>query len=124
AFWNDAMAQFTKEEGWGWQIDWTVFYWAWTVTWSPFMGVFLARISRGRTIREFVLGVLVAPATFTLIWFVIWGWSAMEADGIGGDGGPISEAVVANDAVPLAIYEFLASFPIATLVQGIAVVVV
>lgn len=122
AFWNDAMAQFGKEEGWGWQGGWTVFYWAWTVTWAPFMGVFLARISRGRTIKQFVVGVLVAPSVFTLVWFVTFGWSAMELDGIGGSGGRISEAVA--ESVPLAMFEFFDHFPAATLVSGIAVIVV
>ena len=122
SFWNDAMAEFTTEGGWGWQGGWTVFYWAWTVTWAPFMGVFLARISRGRTIRQFVIGVLVAPSLFTLVWFVVFGWSAMKIDGIGGDGGTISAAVA--DSIPLAMFEFFNNFPAATLVQGIAVVVV
>ena len=122
SFWNDAMAEFSKEGGWGWQGGWTVFYWAWTVTWSPFMGIFLARISRGRTIREFVGGVLVAPSLFTLIWFVIFGWSAMEIDGIGGSGGELSAAVA--DSVPLAMFAFFENFPLATLVSGIAIVVV
>ncbi len=122
SFWNDAMARYTDEGGWGWQGGWTVFYWAWTVTWSPFMGVFLARISRGRTIREFVLGVLVAPSLFTLVWFAIFGWSAMEIDGIGGDGGSISAAV--SESVPLAMFEFFENFPATTLVQGLAVVIV
>lgn len=122
SFWNDAMARYTDEGGWGWQGGWTVFYWAWTVTWSPFMGVFLARISRGRTIREFVLGVLVAPSLFTLVWFAIFGWSAMEIDGIGGEGGSISAAVA--ESVPLAMFEFFENFPATTLVQGLAVVIV
>ncbi|AXH96502.1 BCCT family transporter [Ornithinimicrobium avium] len=122
SFWNDAMAQFGKEEGWGWQGSWTVFYWAWTVTWSPFMGIFLARISRGRTVREFVGGVLVAPSVFTLVWFVIFGWSAMELDGIGGDGGALSAAVA--ESVPLAMFAFFDHFPAATLISGIAIVVV
>lgn len=122
AFWNDALAGYTDEEGWGWQGSWTVFYWAWTVTWSPFMGIFLARISRGRTIREFVLGVLVAPTVFTLIWFSIFGWSAMEIDGIGGEGGPISAAVA--ESVPLAMFEFFENFPLTLLVQGLAVLIV
>src|SRR5690606_34813900 len=115
AFWNDAMAQFVKEDGWGWQGNWTVFYWAWTVTWSPFMGVFLARISRGRTIREFVVGVLLAPSAFTLVWFVVFGWSAMELDGIGGDGGDLAAAVA--ESVPIAMFEFFGNFPAATLVS-------
>ncbi|MGB3258191.1 MAG: BCCT family transporter [Ornithinimicrobium sp.] len=122
SFWNDAMARYTDEGGWGWQGGWTVFYWAWTVTWSPFMGVFLARISRGRTIREFVIGVLVAPSLFTLVWFAIFGWSAMEIDGIGGDGGSISAAVA--ESVPLAMFEFFENFPATTVVQGLAVVIV
>lgn len=122
SFWNDAMAQFTKDGGWGWQGGWTVFYWAWTVTWSPFMGVFLARISRGRTIRQFVAGVLVAPSAFTVVWFVVFGWSAMELDGIGGTGGELAAAVA--ESVPLAMFEFFSNFPAATLVSGIAVVVV
>ncbi|MGB3827496.1 MAG: BCCT family transporter [Ornithinimicrobium sp.] len=122
SFWNDAMARYTDEGGWGWQGGWTVFYWAWTVTWAPFMGLFLARISRGRTIRQFVLGVLVAPSLFTLVWFAIFGWSAMEIDGIGGDGGSISAAVA--ESIPLAMFEFFENFPATTVVQGIAVVVV
>lgn len=122
SFWNDSMAQFTDEGGWGWQAGWTVFYWAWTVTWAPFMGVFLARISRGRTIRQFVGGVLVAPSAFTLVWFAIFGWSAMQSDGIGGNGGPISTAVA--ESVPLAMFAFFEQFPAATLVSGIAIVVV
>ncbi|RPF21267.1 BCCT family transporter [Myceligenerans xiligouense] len=122
AFWNDSMAEFTKEGGWGWQGGWTVFYWAWTVTWAPFMGVFLARISRGRTVRQFVGGVLVAPSLFTLVWFAIFGWSAMRIDGIDGSGGELSEAV--SQDVALAMFTFFENFPAATLVQGIAVIVV
>ncbi|MCE0485387.1 BCCT family transporter [Ornithinimicrobium sediminis] len=122
SFWNDAMATYTDDGGWGWQGGWTVFYWAWTVTWAPFMGLFLARISKGRTIREFVLGVLIAPSVFTLVWFAIFGWSAMQLDGIGGDGGDISAAVA--ESVPLAMFEFFTNFPGTTLLQGLAVVIV
>jgi choline/glycine/proline betaine transport protein len=122
SFWNDSMSRYTSDGGWGWQGDWTVFYWAWTVTWSPFMGVFLARISRGRTIRQFVIGVLVAPSAFTLVWFAIFGWSAMQIDGIGGNGGSISAAVA--ESVPLAMFEFFENFPATTLIQGLAVVIV
>ncbi|BBG03362.1 MULTISPECIES: BCCT family transporter [Pseudonocardia] len=122
SFWNDALATYTDTDGWGWQAGWTVFYWAWTVTWAPYMGVFLARISRGRTVREFVVGVLVAPAAFTVVWFVIFGWSAMAADGIGGEGGPISAAVA--ESVPLAMFAFFEQFPLSTVVSGIAIVIV
>ena len=122
SFWNDALANETTEDGWGWQAGWTVFYWAWTVTWAPFMGVFLARISRGRTVREFIGGVLVAPSLFTLVWFVIFGWSAMNIDGIGDDGGPISTAV--GESVPLAMFTFFENFPWTPLLQGLVVVIV
>ncbi len=119
--WNDSLAFATKDDGWGWQGDWTVFYWAWTVSWAPFMGIFLARISKGRTVREFVLGVLFAPSLFTLVWFVIFGWSAMRLDGIGGSGGSISEVVAQPEA---AMFVFFESFPATQLVQGFAVLIV
>ncbi len=131
AFWNDMMASYLPDtDGWGWQGSWTVFYWAWTVTWSPFIGLFVARISYGRTIREFVLGVLFAPSLFTLVWFAIFGWSAMAIDGIGdamrtqmgGEAGRISEAV--SNSVPLAMFAFFESFPATQLVQGFGVVIV
>jgi len=120
-FWNDSMAPYTSPDGWGWQGQWTVFYWTWTVTWSPFMGVFLARISKGRTVRQFIAGVLAAPSAFTLVWFAIFGWSAMRIDGIGGDGGALAAAV--NESVPLAMFAFFENFPAATLTQGLAVVI-
>ena len=122
ALWNDSLAGVTKDDGWGWQGGWTVFYWAWTVSWAPFMGIFLARISKGRTIREFVLGVLFAPSLFTLVWFVIFGWSAMSIDGIGGSGGEISTAV--SESVPLAMFAFFEHYPLTQLIQGLAVVIV
>lgn len=131
AFWNDTLASYSGDDGgWGWQGSWTVFYWAWTVTWSPFIGIFVARISKGRTIREFVLGVLFAPSIFTLVWFAIFGWSAMEIDGIGADAreamgaqaGALSEAV--DESIPLALFAFFEHFPAATLIQGLAVVIV
>ncbi|ETX14960.1 multidrug DMT transporter permease [Roseivivax halodurans JCM 10272] len=131
AFWNDMLAdRDPSTDGWGWQGSWTVFYWAWTVTWSPFMGLFVARISYGRTIREFVMGVLLAPSLFTLVWFAIFGWQAMGFDGIGeaarqamGDqAGQLSQAVA--DSIPLAMFAFLENFPAATLLQGFAVLIV
>lgn len=128
SFWNDAMAPYTDPEGWGWQATWTVFYWAWTVTWSPFMGIFLARISKGRTIREYILGVLVAPTVFTIIWFSIFGWSALDFDGIGGSGGAITERVVVEENIPLAMFTFFEQFSVpdgvVPVIQGLAVLIV
>ena len=72
AFWNDSF-----DDNPGWQNGWTIFYWAWTITWSPFVGIFIARISRGRTIREFVLGVVIAPSVLGFLWFSVFGGTAL-----------------------------------------------
>ncbi|MFF8097370.1 BCCT family transporter [Streptomyces sp. NPDC016675] len=61
-----------------WLSSWTVFYWAWWISWTPFVGMFIARISRGRTIRQFIGGVILVPSTVSLIWFAIFGGSAMR----------------------------------------------
>lgn len=67
----------------GWLSGWTIFYWAWWVSWTPFVGMFIARISRGRTIREFVTGVLLVPSTVSLVWFAIFGGAAIKAQEMG-----------------------------------------
>lgn len=73
-----------------WLSSWTIFYWAWWISWSPFVGMFIARISRGRTIREFCLGVMLVPAGLSTIWFAIFGgsaiWMEREGQSIYGDG--------------------------------------
>ena len=61
-----------------WLGSWTVFYWAWWISWTPFVGMFIARISRGRTIRQFVGGVILVPSTVSLLWFAIFGGTAMK----------------------------------------------
>lgn len=131
AFWNDMLrGNGVGESDWGWQGDWTVFYWAWTVTWSPFIGLFVARISRGRTIREFVFGVLLAPSLFTVIWFAIFGWQAISMDGLGEAAratmGPAAGAISAavSESVPLAMFAFFAELPFAQFMQGLAVLIV
>lgn len=66
-----------------WINDWTIFYWAWWISWSPFVGIFIARISRGRTIREFIIGVLLAPTIVSFIWFAVFGSTAINIQHIG-----------------------------------------
>ncbi len=66
-----------------WLASWTIFYWAWWISWTPFVGMFIARISRGRTIREFVTGVLLVPSAVSLVWFAIFGGAAMHAEDAG-----------------------------------------
>ena len=67
-----------NEENRSWINSWTIFYWAWWISWSPFVGIFIARVSRGRTIREFVIGVLLLPTLVSFIWFAVFGTSAIE----------------------------------------------
>ncbi|RKN43846.1 BCCT family transporter [Streptomyces hoynatensis] len=69
----------------GWLSSWTVFYWAWWISWTPFVGMFIARISRGRTIRQFVGGVILVPSVVSLIWFTIFGGTAMRQQESGTD---------------------------------------
>lgn len=64
----------------GWIKDWTIFYWAWWIAWAPFVGTFIARVSRGRTIREFVTGVLLVPTIFGAIWFTVFGGTAINLE--------------------------------------------
>lgn len=74
SFWSEAYS------GTDWQSSWTIFYWAWWISWSPFVGVFIARISRGRTIREFLLGVLFIPMTILFLWFTTFGGVAVHLE--------------------------------------------
>ena len=79
-FWNEA---YSKTD---WQSSWTIFYWAWWISWSPFVGVFIARISRGRTIREFLLGVLFIPMIILFFWFTTFGGVAVDMELMGNPG--------------------------------------
>ncbi len=65
--------------GGDWLANWTIFYWAWWISWTPFVGTFIARISRGRTIREFVLGVILVPSVISVLWFVVFGGAGLNA---------------------------------------------
>jgi choline/glycine/proline betaine transport protein len=82
-----------------WQSDWTIFYWGWWLAWSPFTGIFIARISRGRTIREFLIGVIGAPALLTILWITLFGNTAMFIE-LFGDGG-VTAAVNADRTTAL-----------------------
>ncbi|WP_100012804.1 glycine betaine uptake BCCT transporter [Lentibacillus sediminis] len=68
-----------------WVMDWTVFFWAWWIAWSPFVGIFIARVSRGRTIREFLSGVLLVPSLVSFLWFSAFGMSGIDAQNNGVD---------------------------------------
>lgn len=77
SFWTDPMAQASEGKWLGW---WTVFYWSWWIAWGPFVGGFVARISKGRTIREFIFGVVFVPLVITFVWFNVVGGSALHAE--------------------------------------------
>jgi len=104
-----------------WIAGWTLFYWAWWISWSPFVGMFIARISRGRTIREFVLGVLFVPTGFTLIWMTVFGNTAiwLQTSGLTDT---VSETVAGS--VPLALFAFLEQFPLAGVSSALATLLV
>lgn len=72
-----------NEEGRSWINGWTIFYWAWWIAWSPFVGVFIARVSKGRTIREFVVGVLLVPSLIGFLWFTTFGGTAIFTESTG-----------------------------------------
>ncbi|SFH63938.1 glycine betaine transporter [Priestia megaterium] len=106
-----------------WLGDWTLFYWAWWIAWCPFVGMFIARISKGRTIREFVIGVLFVPTLGTCAWFAIFGGSALHI--IQNLGHPeLAKQITAN--VSLSIFNFFDYLPASSTLSmiGFAVVVI
>jgi glycine betaine transporter len=104
----------------GWVSAWTVFYWAWWVSWSPFVGLFIARVSRGRTIREFVVGTVLAPSLAAFAWFSVFGGTALNMQIM--QGLPISEAV--NADVSTALFAMFDALPWTPLLSGVATVLV
>ncbi|QQK76836.1 BCCT family transporter [Salicibibacter cibarius] len=101
--------------------DWTLFYWAWWIGWSAFVGTFIARVSKGRTIREFVIGVTAVPFVFSAIWFAVLGVAGIEMDQ--SLGGQLYDLVGAQGD-EVALFAFLENLPLATLVIGIAVLLI
>ena len=114
AFWTQSY-----EEG-SFMSTWTVFYWAWWISWSPYVGMFIARISRGRTVKQFVLGVLIVPTLITFLWMSGFGGSAifLETNGIA----EIASAVEADQTTSLFI--LLDQFPWATITSFLAIILV
>lgn len=114
SFWTEAY------QGTSWQQSWTVFYWAWTISWAPFVGIFIARISKGRTIRQFVAGALGAPLLFTIVWFSVFGLAAIDLEL--NDGVDLASQVQAD--VSVALFSFLEQFPWSTATSALSVVVI
>jgi glycine betaine transporter len=102
-----------------WLGSWTVFYWSWWIAWCPYVGLFIARISRGRTIREFVLGTVIGPSVVTFVWMAVFGGSAIHLDRTEGRG--IAERVVSDPASGM--FVFLEQFPLALAMSILTLVV-
>jgi len=75
-----SVSAFQGQAGQDWQASWTSFYWGWWISWAPFVGIFIARVSRGRTVREFVMGVLIVPTLLGILWFAVLGGSAVRQE--------------------------------------------
>ena len=104
-----------------WIDAWTLFYWAWWISWSPFVGMFIARISRGRTVREFIIAVLFIPSGFTFFWMTVFGNTAMILDQTVA-AGQISTAVAAD--VSVGLFEFFQFLPLPAVTSTLAVILV
>lgn len=114
SFWTESY------QGGDWQNEWTIFYWSWWISWSPFVGLFIARISRGRTVREYVTSVLIVPALLTFLWITAFGGSALWLELRGG----VSIAAGAMEEVATSIYLLFEQFPLAAVTNFSAVVLV
>lgn len=117
AFWTEA---YQVEGQGGWQNSWTVFYWAWWISWSPFVGMFIARVSKGRTIREFVMGVLLVPSLLTFLWMTSFGGSGLwvQINGVADIGSEITENVSTS------LFVLLNQFPLSTIASAVGVLLV
>ncbi|MGB3684070.1 MAG: BCCT family transporter [Rubrobacteraceae bacterium] len=104
----------TNESGAEWQAGWTLFYWAWWTSWAPFVGMFIARVSYGRTLRQFVAGVLLAPAGVSAVWFVVFGGTAIQYIRTGNGGG------LADASTDTAMFVLLDQLPIASFLSVLA----
>ena len=100
-----------------WLGSWTIFFWATWIAWGPYVGAFIARISKGRTIREFIVGVLVGPSLFSMIWFCVFGTAGIQLDQQ--TNGKFSETLY-NDGAAVALFQFLGSYPLALLTSILA----
>ncbi len=103
-----------------WQGDWTLFYWGWWISWSPFVGMFIARISRGRTVREFIAGVLLVPTILTFVFLTVFGQTALHME-LFGDGGIVGAT---EESLDFALFAMLEELPLALITSVIAMIAI
>ncbi|UJL47235.1 BCCT family transporter [Virgibacillus sp. NKC19-16] len=99
-----------------WLDDWTIFYWAWWISWSPFVGMFIARVSRGRTIREFMIGVMIVPTVLCGIWFSTFGTTAITVQQSGVD--------LTQYAIEIMNFQMFANLPFSFLLSLISILLI
>jgi len=104
-----------------WYQSWTIFYWAWWIAWAPFVGTFIARISKGRTIREFIIGVLAVPTLVCGLWFSVFGGSAIYLERF--KNATIME-VMNDSGMETALFYVLEHFPLGTIMSGLAIILI
>ena len=114
AFWNEAFSDTD------WQGSWTVFYWGWWISWSPFVGMFIARVSKGRTVRELILGVVLFPSLLSAFWMSVFGGTALNLQ----LQGVRDVAAAANDNVATALFDMLQAFPLSGVTSLVGVVLI
>ncbi len=106
--------------GSNWQGGWTMFYWAWWISWSPFVGMFIARVSKGRTVREFILGVMIVPTLLSFLWMSVFGGAALSLQSTG----TADIATAVNNDVSTALFAMLENFPLSAITSLIGIVLV
>jgi choline/glycine/proline betaine transport protein len=115
------VSAYAGQEGEAWQASWTTFYWGWWMSWAPFVGIFIARVSKGRTVREFVAGVLLVPTIMTFLWFSVLGGTALFRE-LYGDGGLVgADGSVSTDA---ALFEMLQGLPAGSVLTVGAIILI
>ncbi len=114
SFWNEAFSDTT------WQQGWTIFYWGWWISWSPFVGMFIARISKGRSVRELILGVMAFPTLLSALWMSVFGGTAinLQLEGVR------DVATAVNDNVATALFDMLQAFPLTQLTSLLGIILV
>jgi choline/carnitine/betaine transport len=114
SFWNEAFS------GTDWQQGWTIFYWGWWISWSPFVGMFIARVSKGRSVREIVLGVMAFPTLLSALWMSVFGGTAinLQLEGVR------DVATAVNENVATALFDMLQAFPLSQVTSFVGIVLV
>lgn len=114
SFWSEAFSDTS------WQQGWTIFYWGWWISWSPFVGMFIARISKGRSVRELILGVMAFPTLLSALWMSVFGGTAinLQLDGVR------DVATAVNENVATALFDMLQAFPLTQLTSLLGIILV